>query len=55
MPDLTDWQIRNAVNGKTENRLVLSALRIVLHKLDANQQDAESRLVRAAEEAGMKA
>jgi hypothetical protein len=44
LPDLSKDHIRNVVNGKCSNQLVLAALKIVLHKLDLEQQEADKRL-----------
>ncbi|MGI4741599.1 MAG: hypothetical protein ACRYG7_41050 [Janthinobacterium lividum] len=44
LPEVTKDHIRNVVNGKCNNPLVLAALKIVVHKLDYSEQRAQNRL-----------
>jgi hypothetical protein len=50
LPDLTKDHIRNVVNGKCSNLLVLAALKIVVHKLDSDEARKQSRLSELAGE-----
>jgi hypothetical protein len=44
LTDLTKDHIRNVVNGKCSNPLVLAALKIVVHKLDSDETRKQARL-----------
>jgi hypothetical protein len=55
LPELSDWQIRNAVNGRTPNELVLAAVKIVIHKLDQEHAEALNLLKEAGEKVGLAA
>jgi hypothetical protein len=44
LPDLTKDHIRNVVNGKCSNPLVLAALKIVVYNLDSNEQRTQQKL-----------
>ena len=55
LPDMTKATIHGAVNGRNENALVLSALKIVVHKMELAQQTAENRLAEVAQEWGVAA
>jgi hypothetical protein len=44
VPEFTKYRIRNIVNGRGKNQLVLAALKIVVHKMDSGQQQEEKRV-----------
>jgi hypothetical protein len=50
LPSLTKDHIRNVVNGKCSNPLVLAALKIVVYKLDSSQQQTQKKLSELAEQ-----
>ncbi|TGD82840.1 hypothetical protein [Hymenobacter wooponensis] len=55
LPHLTPWQIRNAVNGRKEDALVLSALRIYVHKEKQALTEAQLRLEQEGAKVGLPA
>jgi len=50
LPECSKAHIRNVVNGKCSNPLVLAALKIVLYKLDSGKARTQSRLSELAGE-----
>lgn len=55
LPALTPWQIRNAVNGRTPNPLVLAAVKIVIHKFEQEHKQALASLEEAGRSIGLAA
>lgn len=53
LPELSEHAIRNLVNGRGENELVLTALRLVLDKRAQKQQSQRTRLQKTASRWGL--
>jgi hypothetical protein len=52
LPEYPKSHIRNVVNGRCSNPLVLAALKIVVRKLDSSTEKAQNRLRELTEELG---
>jgi hypothetical protein len=53
LPDVSKATIHGAINGRNENELVLSALRIAIFKMDKSEEEARDRLSKEAELLGI--
>jgi hypothetical protein len=52
LPGFSKATIHGAVNGRNQNEMVLTALKIVVFKLDKEQEKAQEHLAKAAQAVG---